>query len=81
MAVYYGASDRESFASVLGYNFEIRCVETPMLPSDLRDNDCDGLIDEEICHDQIDNDGDGITDEDCTGNCLLLTNGIPEEYD
>jgi hypothetical protein len=30
-----------------------------MVPGDRLDNDCDGLIDEDTCYDNIDNDRDG----------------------
>ena len=68
MVIAYGASDRESFASSLGYNFLDRgCEETVMAYADDIDNDCDGIIDEEICGDGLDNDGDNLLDEDCKG--------------
>lgn len=67
MVIGYGASDRESFASTLGYNFNPACTETVALPADGVDNDCDGQIDEETCGNEIDDDGDGLIDEDCTG--------------
>ena len=43
--------------------FRPQCRKTPPEPGDGIDNDCDGLIDEEI-RDGKDNDGDGIADED-----------------
>ena len=43
--------------------FFIQCRKTAANPSDRIDNDCDGIIDEEIV-DGKDNDGDGFVDED-----------------
>ncbi|CAC5395657.1 unnamed protein product [Mytilus coruscus] len=39
------------------------CTPSITVPGDIIDNDCDGLIDEEL-QDEIDNDGDGEIDED-----------------
>ncbi|XP_067945009.1 uncharacterized protein [Watersipora subatra] len=69
MAIVYGASDRESFASNLGYLFPVsNCDDTDMILGDGVDNDCDNFTDEEVCADGLDNDMDGLLDEDCRGN-------------
>ena len=41
----------------------LQCRKTAAIPSDNLDNDCDGLVDEEVI-DGLDNDGDGFVDED-----------------
>jgi len=66
MAIAYGASDRESYASALGYDFLPRpCQMSVTTEGDGVDNDCDGSVDEEICGNGKDDDGDKLLDEDC----------------
>ena len=66
-AYIYGSGDRESFAYPTGSCVHVvsECkVSYQTVIGDGRDNDCDGVIDEEMCDDK-DNDGDGKIDEDC----------------
>lgn len=83
MVIGYGTSDRESFASTLGYRFDNSgCRPSDMLTIlDGEDNDCDGLTDEETCGDGRDNDSDGLVDEDCRGEIWLLRSlDVPPKY-
>ena len=43
----------------------LQCAATKTVPGDRVDNDCDGVIDEEIKN-NLDDDGDGLIDEDLT---------------
>jgi hypothetical protein len=65
-AYIYGAGDRESIAYPTGACIKAlgECVKSTMYIGDGKDNDCDGVIDEEL-FDGIDNDFDGLIDEDC----------------
>ncbi|XP_071138817.1 IgGFc-binding protein-like [Mytilus edulis] len=54
----YAYSSGQRLAPING-----NCTLTITVPGDIIDNDCDGLIDEEL-QDGIDNDGDGEIDED-----------------
>ncbi|CAG2244970.1 unnamed protein product [Mytilus edulis] len=45
------------------YHWQQNCSISKTVPGDIVDNDCDGLIDEELL-DGTDNDGDGKIDED-----------------
>jgi len=65
-AYIYGAGDRESIAYPTGACIKAlgECVPSTMFIADGKDNDCDGVIDEEL-FDGIDNDLDGKVDEDC----------------
>ncbi|KAK3083453.1 hypothetical protein FSP39_022988 [Pinctada imbricata] len=67
----YGRQRLESYAFPTGMRMapiNVPCVPTTTQTGDGIDNDCDGLIDEEMCHDNwkgTDDDGDGTNDEDC----------------
>ena len=65
-AYIYGSGDRESFAYPTGACIQAlgQCYPSTMFMADGKDNDCDGVVDEELC-DRLDNDFDGQVDEDC----------------
>ena len=65
-AYIYGAGDRESIAYPTGACIQAlgECQRNRMVISDGKDNDCDGVVDEEL-FDGKDNDFDGEVDEDC----------------
>ena len=65
-AYIYGSGDRESIAYPTGACIQAlgECVRSTMFIADGKDNDCDGVVDEEL-FDGIDNDFDGEIDEDC----------------
>ncbi len=52
--------------------------DTPV--GDFRDNDGDGMIDEELVN-LIDDDGDGLIDEDCGDGDPVGRNGVFDEFD
>ncbi|KAK6959294.1 multiple epidermal growth factor-like domains protein 10, partial [Biomphalaria glabrata] len=54
---------KSSIFHVAGYSMRIYCTVKIMRPSDKKDNDCDGEVDEEI-EDGKDNDNDFLIDED-----------------
>ena len=65
-AYIYGAGDRESYAFPTGMCLhEVTCEPSFQVVADGKDNDCDGVWDEELCGDNLDNDLDGLIDEDC----------------
>ncbi|KAL3868223.1 hypothetical protein ACJMK2_041054 [Sinanodonta woodiana] len=67
LAVGYSYKDTETGGAYLpfGYRYTklVDCANTTALNGDLLDNDCDGLIDEEMVN-GLDDDGDGLVDED-----------------
>ncbi|XP_023930427.1 uncharacterized protein LOC112041253, partial [Lingula anatina] len=68
LLLYGVGNSSESFGYPAGMRLTDLTTCTPFTQTaegDNKDNDCDGLVDEEICGDSIDNDGDGFSDEDC----------------
>ncbi|XP_071164730.1 uncharacterized protein [Mytilus edulis] len=64
----YGQAQYETYGFTTGMRLapiNTVCVPTANVIGDGYDNDCDGLIDEEICNNGADDDGDGVDDEDC----------------
>ncbi|XP_071151058.1 uncharacterized protein [Mytilus edulis] len=64
----YGQAQYETYGFTTGMRLapiNTVCVPTTNVIGDGYDNDCDGLIDEEICNNGADDDGDGVDDEDC----------------
>ncbi|KAK3106926.1 hypothetical protein FSP39_003170 [Pinctada imbricata] len=62
-AVLFGRQYMESYGFPAGLRLSPinkPCIQTAMIPGDGYDNDCDGLIDEEICYDQWQNQGKKI---------------------
>ncbi|XP_067936654.1 uncharacterized protein [Watersipora subatra] len=70
-AYIYGTADRESYSFQIGTRLapiNQPCIVTASIFGDGIDNDCDGLIDEELCTAEnrgTDTDGDENIDEDC----------------
>eukprot|EP00058_Branchiostoma_floridae_P010573 XP_002596061.1 hypothetical protein BRAFLDRAFT_118067 [Branchiostoma floridae] len=78
----YGFTSPESY----GYPGGLRlaqiaapCVATATIFGDGVDNDCDGLIDEELAN-GLDDDGDGAIDEDLAGEQPLSCENDKDEY-
>ena len=69
-ATLYSASGHESYATALGGRLtpipksKEQCQQSQMITGDLMDDDCDMLVDEELCN-GIDDDLDNLIDEDC----------------
>ncbi|VDI13130.1 Hypothetical predicted protein, partial [Mytilus galloprovincialis] len=67
----YGRAHAETYGFTTGMRMagiNTVCVPSTTVVGDGIDNDCDGLIDEEICttaNQNNDDDGDGVSDEDC----------------
>ncbi|CAC5401260.1 HMCN [Mytilus coruscus] len=67
----YGKANKETYGLTTGMRMakiNSICVPTSTVVGDGIDNDCDGLIDEELCtaaNRNNDDDGDGVSDEDC----------------
>ncbi|XP_060071250.1 uncharacterized protein LOC132551155 [Ylistrum balloti] len=67
----YGQANYETYGFTTGMRMagiNTICVPTTTVVGDGIDNDCDGLIDEELCTTENqgrDDDGDGIAEEDC----------------
>ncbi|CAC5417849.1 Adhesion G protein-coupled receptor B2,Coadhesin,Thrombospondin-1,Mucin-like protein,Hemicentin-1,Adhesion G protein-coupled receptor B3,Thrombospondin-2 [Mytilus coruscus] len=67
----YGKAHYETYGFTTGMRMakiNSICVPTSTVVGDGIDNDCDGLIDEELCtteNQNKDDDGDGVTEEDC----------------
>ncbi|XP_021355593.1 IgGFc-binding protein-like [Mizuhopecten yessoensis] len=67
----YGQAKYETYGFTTGMRMapiNTVCVNSTSVVGDGLDNDCDGLIDEELCtsaNGGADNDGDGLVDEDC----------------
>ncbi|XP_033759663.1 uncharacterized protein LOC117341914 [Pecten maximus] len=69
--ILYGRAKYESYGVSVGLRLgpaNLPCTPTASVDSDGIDNDCDGLVDEELCtaeNSGADDDGDGVSDEDC----------------
>ncbi|OWF49489.1 Hemicentin-1 [Mizuhopecten yessoensis] len=67
----YGQANYETYGFTTGMRMapiNTVCVNSTSVVGDGLDNDCDGLIDEELCtsaNGGADDDGDGLVDEDC----------------